>query len=114
MKPNLNRLIITRAPKDGFTEEEVKIIEALSKLSISNLYGMFPTARMKAIVALHFELGYDQHTIAEMFNVTQGRISQEINMIKKILAGRKYKAVGKPTSIDLADLMRLAMMLSQS
>lgn len=74
---------------------------------------------MKAIVALHFELGYDQEVVADVFKVSQERISQEIELVRCILANRPnrskspYKGRAPKPEISLPTLIKLCFALAQ-
>ena len=73
-------------PPDGFTPEEEQIV---ATITVDHIYKKLPTSRMKAIVAMHFELGYPQEWVADIFNVTQEQIALDIRNIREILLGRK-------------------------
>ena len=73
-------------PPDGFTVEEQQIIETIT---VDHIYKKLPTSRMKAIVAMHFELGYPQEWVADIFKVSQEQIALDIRNIREILLGRK-------------------------
>ncbi len=80
-----------KAPVDGFTPEEKQLSKLLATATIHGLYAKLPTARMKAIVALHFELGYSQEIVAQMFCIKQASLADEIALIQRILLGKEYK-----------------------
>lgn len=84
-------------PPDGLTEEERQIEKLIGTMAIENLYGMLPTSRMMAIVAMHFELGYPQDAIAAAFRCEQTAIAKEINTIKRVfLKNGKYQRARTP------------------
>lgn len=63
----------------------------LADLTVQSLYAKLPTPRMKAIVALHFELGYSQELVAQMFGMKQPSLVDEIALIQRILLGKPYR-----------------------
>lgn len=100
-------------PPDGFTELEKELSKIVAANTVQSLYAKLPTSRMKAIVALHFELGYTEEEVAEMFGISQERLSVEITNIKKILTGKRFRPHMKPNSIRMADLISLCFSLAQ-
>lgn len=94
-----------QSPSDGLSEDERKIIESLFNLTVAQLYRKLPTHRMKTILALHFEAGYDQETIAEIFDVSQEQIALEVKNIRNILKGGEYKARPKRPQVNPHDLL---------
>jgi predicted DNA-binding protein YlxM (UPF0122 family) len=109
-----NELLGIRVPGDGFTEEEELIAKLMFENTIESIYSKLPTSRMKAIVALHFELGYKQDLVAQMFNISQARINQEIENIRKILIGKPFKARKEKVRIAVSDLISLCLQLQRS
>lgn len=103
-------------PSDGLTKDEKEIQRLIGGMAIESLYAKLPTSRMKAIVAMHFELGYSQEIIASVFGVDQSRIGHEIRIIKKIFLDKgtekynPYKAK-KPKEVTIPELIRMLMML---
>lgn len=102
-----------KQPQDGFTKEEETIYTLLTDHTIASLYAKLPTPRMKAIVALHFELGYPQTLVAEIFGVAQPTIVDEIELIRQVLKGRMYKPKKKPKQVKSEDLLKLMWLLGQ-
>lgn len=107
-----------RTPADGLTDEEKEIERLVGSHAVENLYAKLPTSRMKAIVAMHFELGYPQEVVASVFGVDQSRIAQEIKIIKSIFLGtgtNKYNPYKKrkPKEITVPDLIQLLLMLQE-
>lgn len=119
-------------PPDGYTSEEKQLERLLGEHSVSTLYAKLPTTRMKAIVALHFELGYKQELVAEIFGVSQSHISQEIKAIRQYFLGKpvwsqngaEYKArpdtryvPGKGTvkqgELSSVDLLKILVLLTK-
>lgn len=111
MKRQMSQILGIRTPADGFTNDEKQIVDQLVNMSVSNIYAKLPTARMKAIVALHFELGYDQSCVADIFEVSQSQISQEIETIRKVLSGGKYRPHRQSRTIKPAFLLKMLMQM---
>lgn len=116
MKPK-SKLTVARAgiqtPPDGMTDVEKSLSKVLFENTVQTIYAKLPTSRMKAIVALHFELGYTQDEVAEMFGVTQPRVKVEINNIRKILAGKKFRPHRKHNTISIHELLSVCWSISQ-
>lgn len=91
MKYNLARSIGLKEPPDGYTPEEVELEVLIANNTIETLYAKLPTSRMKFIVAAHFELGYPQEVVAEILGIKQPTLFEEIELIKMVLNGYKYK-----------------------
>lgn len=121
MRLQMNPLVGIQTPPDGFTDEEREISRLAAEHTIQSVYGKLPTARMKAIVALHFELGYNQELVADMLNVTQSQISREIDLVRKVLTGkpsrskhgRAYTPRRPKQTIRVHDLLELCHLLVQ-
>lgn len=114
MKHHLTRALLgVQTPSDGFTEEEKKIIRVLGSNTIADLYSKLPTNRMKAIVAMHFELGYDQETLGKIFEVRQEQIALDIKMAKTVLMGKAYRPHKKKGTIRVSELIKLCMALKE-
>jgi len=109
----LSTLTGVQSPPDGLTEEEKEIEKLLGVMTVENLYAKLPTSRMKAIVALHFELGYPQEVVADIFGVSQPRIAEEIANIKKVFLGRKFRPHKPKTKISVDQLLKLCLMLQE-
>jgi len=115
MKYRVSKLIGIQPPTDGFNEMEEQLAKVLAENTIQTLYAKLPTNRMKAIVALHFELGYPQELVADMFGVGQDQIAQDVRMVRKVMLGHKYqkhRGTGynqKPKTISLPDLFRVIL-----
>lgn len=103
-------------PSDGFTPEEKKIAELLGDYSVHHLYAKLPTNRMKAIVALHFELGYPQDMVAQIFGVSQPTLVDQIALIQKILKGGTYNqnyARPKKKEIGMEQLFGILLQMKE-
>lgn len=112
----MSKIIGFRTPSDGLTPEEKEIERLVGGQAVENLYAKLPTSRMKAIVAMHFELGYPQEVIASVFAVDQSRVAHEIRIIKKIFLNKgteKYNPYKpkKEKLLGVDDLIRILMML---
>lgn len=107
MKRAFSKVLGIKKPVDGYTDEEKLIVDLLCNSVVEEIYQKMPTSRMKAIVAMHFELGYDTYTLANIFGVTQPQIALDIRNIKKVLLGQPYKPQKqKPTmKYDAQDLL---------
>lgn len=105
MKHRISKILEFKTPSDGLTDEEKKIEKALGDATIQLLYSKLPTSRMKAITALHFELGYKQEVIAEMFGISQPAVVQELNIIRAILMGKKHKPHKATVRIGVEDVL---------
>lgn len=92
MKHPLAKVIGLQSPPDGYTPEESQLEKILGEESVATLYNKLPTSRMKAIVALHFELGYKQELVARVFGVSQPQIGQEIRYIKAVFLNRPFRS----------------------
>lgn len=91
MKYKLAKAIGINEPPDGYTTEEVQLEMLIANNTIETLYAKLPTSRMKFIVAAHFELGYPQEVVAEILGIKQPTLFEEIELIKMVLNGYKYK-----------------------
>jgi len=107
------RRLEIQTPPDGFTQEESMIARLMYENTIQTVYAKLPTSRMKAIVAMHFELGYTQEMIAEIFAISQERINEEIGNIKKILMGKPFRARREKPQIAIKDLISICMQLQR-
>jgi DNA-directed RNA polymerase specialized sigma24 family protein len=105
MTPKTNLLLEISCPPDGFTEEEDKITKLVFEHTVESLYAKLPTARMKAIVAMHFELGYTQEMVARVFGISQARINEEIGNIRKVLTGKPFRARKEKVKFKAVDLI---------
>ena len=103
----MDQLLGINEPPDGFTDEEKVLVRLMGEHTIESLYGKLPTSRMKAIVALHFELGYSQELIGRMFRISQERVNQEVDNVRKILMGQKFKPHKEKVTISVPDLIKL-------
>ncbi len=90
MKQPIDQVIGIIVPPDGYTPEEQELSRLLGDHTVAHLYAKLPTSRMKAIVAMHFELGYDQELVAHVFGVSQAQISQEIKAIREVFLNRRH------------------------
>ena len=113
MRRQRQGLLGLNTPPDGFTEEERAIKHLLFENTVHSIYAKLPTSRMKAIVALHCELGYTQEMVARMFGVTQEQISQEIGNVKRILTGKRYRPHKRKPVIDVQDLLNICLALQK-
>lgn len=116
MKVKMNKILGLHIPSDGLTNDEKEIAHLLSINTINNLYGKLPTSRMKAIVAMYFELGYSQEAVAEVFKVNRSRIAQEIDLIKKIFLDKPTAPYNpyrkkKKRVVTLPEVLDLLMMI---
>jgi hypothetical protein len=91
MNYKLARVAGIKSPIDGYTLEERVLEKLLTESTIRSLYAKLPTFRMKAIVALHFELGYPQELVADMMGVAQPSLVDEIALIQQVLLGKIYR-----------------------
>ncbi len=113
MKHRLSKILGIKEPDDGFTEEEEMIARTLSEYTVQDIYAKLPTSRMKAVVALHFELGYPQETIANIFHVSQEQIALEVENIRKVLRGDRYKPHQVLPTVRAEDLIQMIIQLQQ-
>ena len=112
MKYKLAQSVGLQEPQDGYTPEEEVLEKLIADATIQSLYAKLPTSRMKFIVAACFDCGYPQETVADILGVTQARIAQEVDMIRRILLGHKYKATGKrPKKISQETIEKVAYFL---
>jgi predicted DNA-binding protein YlxM (UPF0122 family) len=110
--PMSHRLQLIRPP-DGMTPEEKEIERELGNAVVYSIYSRLPTTRMKAIVALHFECGYTQEDVAEIFGVTQEQIYLDILNIRKVLTGEKYKPQRQVSNVGIEDVMAMLTTMIQ-
>ena len=68
---------------------------------------------MKFIVAAHYELGYSQELVAEILDIKQPSLQDEIQHIRRVLKGDPYKPHKYKGTIKLEDLMKLCLLLKQ-
>lgn len=118
----MDRVLGIAEPPDGFTPEEKMILQLAGTKTITDIYGMLPTWQLRALVALHYELGYSQEMLSEIAgNMTQEWISMQLELVRKILMGksdrskhgRPYQPKPKKQTPKLEDLLKLAMMLAE-
>lgn len=102
MKTPIMASLLVRPP-DGFTKEEKAIARLLTEETVDTLYSKLPNSRMKAILALHFELGYTQDVVARIFGVSQSQISLDIKNIQRILMGGDYQKHTKVVRVKIGD-----------
>lgn len=76
-------------PSDGFTGME----KIFLKQEVIFMYRAISDPDTRFIVMAHFELGYTQHELAQIFQISQVAISQKIKNIQKAL--RKMKTDGE-------------------
>lgn len=112
MKRELSKRLGLKTPVDGLTEEEKQLADLIGNNVVETIYAKLPTARMKAVVALHFELGYDQETIGQMFGVRQEQIALDIRNIKKVLTGKSYHPHKPKVKLRVEDVMSMLMTLT--
>ena len=105
MTPKTNKILGINPPPDGFNEEEDKIAKLVYEHTVESLYAKIPTARMKAIVAMHFELGYTQETVARVFGISQARVNEEIGNIRKVLMGKPFRPRKEKVRFKAEDLI---------
>lgn len=106
-----------RNPPDGLTEEERIITNLLCDNVVEEIYGKLPTDRMKAITGFHFELGYDQETLGQIFSCKQEQIALDIRNIKRILKGESFKPRKRrniKSTVEVADVLELMMSLTKA
>lgn len=94
---------LLKTPPDGFTKEEKALSRLLTEETVETLYSKLPNSRMKAILALHFELGYTQETVARIFGVSQSQISLDIKNIQRIIKGGTYQKHTKVVRVRIGD-----------
>lgn len=111
MNYKLARVVGIRRPKDGYTIEEQTLEKLLAESTIQSLYAKFPTARLKFIVAAHFELGYPQELVAEILGITQPTLVNDIALIQRILLGKPYKPRKTVAAIEVTDLLKVLLLL---
>lgn len=111
MKRDFPKVLGIKTPPDGMTDEEKVITNLLCNAVVDEIYTKLPTSRMKAIVAMHFELGYDQETLGRIFKVKQEQIALDIKNIKKVLLGKPYKPHKRKLKVSVEDLLSMAIML---
>lgn len=107
MKHRISKILEFKTPPDGMTDEEKKIEKVLGDATIQVMYSKLPTARMKAITALHFELGYKQEVVAEIFGISQPAIVQELNVIRAILMGKRHRPHTNAMKLSVEDLLNI-------
>lgn len=113
MKRTIAKRLGFRTPPDGYTEEEKILQDLICERVVDELYGKMPTSRMKAILAMHFELGYDQETLGKVFGVTQEQVALDIANIRKLLLGKPYKPHKRKQSIKKEDLIKMMISLAE-
>ena len=86
----------------------------MTDLTVESLYQKLPTNRMKFIVAAHFELGYPQDLVAQMLNITQPSLSDEINLIQRVLRGKEYKPRKKDARVKIEDVLKMILYLQHN
>jgi predicted DNA-binding protein YlxM (UPF0122 family) len=109
----MQQVLGIKTPDDGFDKMEKELIKTLGEDSCVCVYSKLPTSRLKAITALHFELGYNQETIADIFKVSQEQISQNIAVIKRILKGGQFQVHRKVEKISLPELIKYVRITTQ-
>jgi len=92
-----------KTPSDGFTKDEKQIARLLTEETVRSLYMKLPNSRMKAITALHFELGYPQQLVADIFGVSQPQIALDIANIKRIIKGGTYQKHRKLVKVKIGE-----------
>ncbi len=113
MKHRISKIIGIKEPSDGFTPEEEVISRRLSEYTVEGIYERLPTSRMKAVVALHFELGYTQELLANIFHVTQEQIALEVENIRKVLSFQRYKPHRICKTVRVEDMLKMLILLQQ-
>ena len=121
MRAQISKIVGINTPSDGFTAEEQQLSRLIGEQAVATLYHKLPTSRMKALVAMHHELGYKQELLAEIFGVSQERINQELMLIRKYFLqkpdrsvhNRPYVPREKPPTIKIADLLRVVMLFKE-
>jgi hypothetical protein len=107
MKRELSKRLGIKIPNDEVTPEEKELVDILCNNVIEEIYCKLPTDRMKAITAMHFELGYDQETLGKMFKVKQEQIALDIRNIKKVLLGKPYRPHKRKKQLTLDQVLTL-------
>jgi len=107
----MDKVLGIAEPPDGFTPEEKVLLQLAGEHTVESIYAKLPTSRMKAVVAMHFELGYNQEMLARIFNVTQEQIALEIRNIQKVLLGKPYRPHKPKNVIRVEDLLSLCLNL---
>lgn len=111
-KYNFAKFLGFNEPEDGFTKVETQLRDLISNNTIQMIYAKLPTARMKFIVAMHFELGYTQEFLAEMLGVRQETLVEEIELIKMVLMGYKYTPKKFKDDVRPADVLNIMLTLT--
>lgn len=107
MKYKLSKVLGFGEPTDGLSDLEKQLEDVISNNTVQSLYAKLPTARMKFIVAAHFELGYTQEMLAEMLKVRQATLNEEIELIKMVVLGYNYKPRKFKDKFKSEDLLAL-------
>jgi hypothetical protein len=101
-------------PSDGLTPEEKAIERTVAELSLHEIYGRLPNNKLKALVAMHFELGYPQDMLAKVFGVDQSMISRELEIVRMILKGKAYRPhKPKAAQVNMTQVMEVLLLLGQ-
>lgn len=111
MKYKAAKVLGLQEPSDGYTPEEKELEVLIANNTIQTLYAKLPTSRMKFIVAAHFELGYSQELLAEMLNVKQPTLKEEIELIKMVLQGYKYQPRKFKDGLKVEDVISILLHL---
>lgn len=107
MKYKLSKVLGFQEPSDGLSDLEKQLQVLIINSTVQTLYAKLPTARMKFIVAAHFELGYTQDMLAEMLGVRQETLKEEIELIKMVVLGYKYKPRKFKDNLTPADVLHI-------
>lgn len=116
MKREFPKRLGLRIPPDGLTNEEKVIADLLCDNVVENIYEKLPTDRMKAITAMHFELGYDQETLGKIFICKQEQIALDIRNIKRVLRGEPFKPRQRRnvSAVGVPEILEMMMTLTRS
>lgn len=107
MKYRMSKALGLNTPPDGFTPEEVEIEAIIARETIESLYKKLPTYRMKFIVATHFDLGWPQELLADILGIKQPTLKEEIELIKMVILGYKYKPRKFKDQVTLENVLNM-------
>src|SRR6185312_10150621 len=98
-------------PSDGLTDDEKALRSVIEQESLKKLYRKLPTNRMRFVVAAHFELGMTQELVAEILDIKQPSLQDEIAHIKRVLLGKPYKPQRRKATVQVKDIMNYLLLL---
>lgn len=101
-------------PSDGLTDDEKALRSVIEQESLKKLYRKLPTNRMRFVVCAHFELGMTQELVAEILDIKQPTLQDEIAHIKRVLLGKPYKPQRHKGTVKINDLMNYILLLKKA